>query len=123
VADEPRRSSVAGKSACSSMGALMPGPGFQVRVRVWLYEGMGGWHFVTLPKKQSQGIRRMFAPMRRGWGSVPVLATIGKTSWKTSIFPDSKAGAYLLPLKAGVRKAEKIVAGDTIRLSLQIRVP
>jgi hypothetical protein len=72
-----------------------------MRVRVWLYEGMGGWHFVTLPKKESVRIRDAFAP---------------------SIFPDSKAGAYLLPLKAAVRKAEKIAAGDTVHLSLQVRV-
>jgi hypothetical protein len=93
-----------------------------MKVRVWLYEGTSGWHFVTLPKKQSEAIRKAFASMRRGWGSLPVLATVGKTSWKTSIFPDRKAGAYLLPLKADVRKAEKIVAGDTVRLGLQIRL-
>ena len=60
--------------------------------------------------------------MKRGWGSLPVTVTIGKTSWKTSIFPDAKAGAYLLPLKADVRKKEKILASDTVSFSLEIRV-
>ena len=38
------------------------------------------------------------------------------------IFPDKKAGAYLLPLKAHVRKKERIVAGNTISFSIEIVV-
>jgi len=95
---------------------------YKVRAKVWLYPGMAGWHFVTLPKKQSDLMKEMFGVMKRGWGSLPVVVTIGKTSWKTSIFPDKKAGAYLLPLKAEVRKIENISAGDTISLSLEIRL-
>jgi hypothetical protein len=38
----------------------------------------------------------------------------------TSIFPDRKAGAYLLPLKAEIRKSEKIRAGDTVRFVLEV---
>jgi hypothetical protein len=41
--------------------------------------------------------------------------------WETSIFPDSRSGgAYILPLKAKVRSAEGIMAGDTISLTLEI---
>jgi hypothetical protein len=47
--------------------------------------------------------------------------TIGQTVWKTSIFPDSKSGSYLLPLKAEVRKKEKIGVGDTLTFSIEIR--
>ena len=83
---------------------------------------MAGWNFLSVPKKQSEEIKKMFGAMKRGWGSLPVVVTIGKTSWKTSIFPDKKAGGYLLPLKADVRKKEKISAGDKITFSLEIRV-
>ncbi len=57
-----------------------------------------------LSKKQSAEITARFGLMKRGWGSLPVIVAMGKTTWKTSIFPDKKAGAYLLPLKAEVRK-------------------
>lgn len=93
-----------------------------MRAKVWLYPGMAGWHFVTLPKKQSETIKKTFSAMKRGWGSLPVTVTIGKTSWKTSIFPDQKAGAYLLPLKSDIRKKEKVAEDDTIAFLLEIRV-
>lgn len=92
-----------------------------MRAKVWLYTGMAGWHFVTFPQNQSANIKTRFGSMKRGWGSLPVVATVGKTSWKTSIFPDKKAGAYLLPLKEDVRKKEKIAVGDTITFSVEIK--
>lgn len=95
---------------------------FNVKAKVWLYPGMAGWHFVTLPKKQSGEIKNLFGPMGRGFGSLPVIVTMGTTSWKTSIFPDKKSGAYLLPLKVDVRKKEHISAGDTISFVVEIRV-
>ncbi len=48
------------------------------------------------------------------------MATIGATQWKTSVFPDKKAGAYLLPIKAKVRTAEHIAAGNTVTLELRV---
>ncbi len=97
-------------------------PIYKMRAKVWLYVGMAGWHFVTVPKKQSNEIKELFGGMAGGWGSLPVIVTIGKTSWKTSIFPAKKSGAYLLPLKAEVRKKEEITNGDTINFLLEIRV-
>ena len=53
---------------------------------------------------------------------MPVTVTIGKTSWKTSIFPDKKAGAYLLLLKADVREKEGVRSGDTLTLVVEIKI-
>jgi hypothetical protein len=100
----------------------MRGKTYTVKTKVWLYSGMAGWHFVTLPKKESDDIKELFGEMSRGWGSLPVMVTIGKTSWKTSIFPDKKSGAYVLPLKAEVRKKEGISAEKNLKLSIEIRV-
>ena len=94
---------------------------FKMRAKVWLYPGMAGWHFATIPKKLSNEIQATFGEMSRGWGSLPVVVTIGKTSWRTSIFPDKKVGAYLLPLKADVRKKEKIAQGDTITFAISLQ--
>lgn len=100
----------------------MTGNLYKMRAKVWLYPAMVAWHFVTLPKKESDKIKELFGAMKRGWGSLPVVVTIGKTSWKTSIFPDKKAGAYLLPLKALVRKQEQILVGNTINFIVEIIV-
>ncbi|MBI5215173.1 MAG: DUF1905 domain-containing protein [Ignavibacteriae bacterium] len=95
---------------------------YKLKAKVWQYAGVGGWHFVTLPKKQSAEIKATFGDMQKPWGSLPVLATIGNTSWRTSIFPDKKSGAFLLPVKAEVRKKENIVEGVVITITLEIRV-
>lgn len=96
-------------------------PSYKMRAKVWLYSAeRAAWHFITLPKQESDEIKKFFGVLERGWGSLPVNITIGKTSWKTSIFPDKKAGAYLLPLKADVRKKEEIKNGDIITFLLEL---
>ena len=94
---------------------------FSINTKIWLYPGMAGWHFVTLPKGITKDIDFFFAHAKRGWGSLPVEVTLGNTSWKTSIFPDKKIGSYLLPLKAEVRKKESLFEGDSATLTLEIK--
>ncbi len=89
--------------------------------KVWLYPGdMAAWHFVTLTKKIGQEIKETYGKSAKGFGSLPVMVTVGATTWKTSIFPDRRVGSYLLPLKAKVRKAEDIEAGDVITFSVTL---
>ena len=54
----------------------------------------------------------------RGFGSLKVAATIGGTTFKTSVFPSKETG-WLLPVKASVRKAEGLTAGDAVELALE----
>lgn len=86
-----------------------------------MYPGMAAWHFVTISEDLAVDIKRHFGAIKRGWGSIPVRATINKTSWDTSIFPDKQSNGYLLPLKAEVRKKESIVADKKIRVLLEIK--
>lgn len=95
---------------------------FKLSSKVYLYPGMAGWHFVGVPKKESEIIKRSFGTKARGWGSLPVQVTLGKTIWKTSIFPDKKSGMYLLPLKAEVRKKEDILNDDVVTITLQLQI-
>ena len=95
---------------------------YKIKTAVWLYPGMAGWHFVTTPEDVTADINHLFGDKKRGWGSIRVKATIGKTTWETSIFPDKKTNAYLLPIKAEVRKKEKISADQKITLVLEIKV-
>jgi len=88
--------------------------------KVLLYPGAAGWHFITVGEEPSREIRKsQDGSPRKGWGSIPVLVTLGKTQWKTSVFPNSD-GTYLLPLKAEVRRKEKVAEGDMVALELEI---
>ena len=55
-------------------------------------------------------------------GAVRVQATIGETTWQTSIFPHSQSKAYILPVKADVRKKEKILVDNVVEVQLKIEV-
>jgi hypothetical protein len=92
---------------------------YNFKTKLWLYQGKGAWHFVTLPKEAAQEIR-FFTPEAKGFMPVPVKATIGETTWKTSVFPDSKSGSYLLAVKAEVRQREVIAAGDDVAVRIEV---
>lgn len=94
---------------------------YQLDATVWLYPGMAGWHFVTIPQDVSDDIKKQFGDLKRGWDSLRVKVTVGKSTWETSIFPDKKSKGYLLPLKADIRKKEKIIADKEITLLLEIK--
>jgi hypothetical protein len=87
--------------------------------KVWAYPGQGGWRFVTIPKEISRRIEAFAPGPRPAFGSVRVAVSIGKTTWRTSLFPDKRARGYLLPLKAEVRKRERIADGDIVDIRLE----
>jgi hypothetical protein len=93
---------------------------YRLKGNVWRYQGEAGWYFIHLPAKVSREIREEFAAARRRWGSIPVRVSLGASNWKTSIFPDTKSGCYLLPLKAAVRKKELIVDGMSVAYTITI---
>lgn len=88
---------------------------------VLVYPGMSGWRFLSLPKKDAVVIKETHGKHARGWGSLPVTATVGKTTWNTSIFPDKQSGTYILPLKAQVRLVEDILDSETVKCAIKIR--
>jgi hypothetical protein len=100
----------------------MGGNAFEVAfdAPVVLSDSMGSWHFAVVPADLSDEIKARIDHARPGFGSIRVDVTIGDTSWQTSIFPDSKSGSYLLPVKAPVRKAEQISAGDVVTVELVV---
>ncbi len=77
------------------------------------------WFFVALPAELSEEIREI-PRISRGFGSVRVVAMIGRSTWRTSIFPDADRRAYVLPLKRAVRDAEGISDGATITVALEV---
>ena len=92
------------------------------KAQLWRYSGEAGWCFVTAPKAASESLRRLSKGLRNAFGSVRVRAMIGQTAWRTSVFFDSKADAYLLPVKAEVRRKERIAPGDVVDVALEIEL-
>ena len=78
------------------------------------------WYLLEIPKKIGEEIYANFKDVHRGFGSLPVLATIGETTWRTSIFRSKHASTYMLFLKAAVRKKEGIEAGDKIIFNIKL---
>lgn len=96
---------------------------YRTRAKLWRWKGgKASWFFFTLPAGVAEEIRTVDAgPRRIGFGSLRVTASIGKTSWDTSIFPAAGLKSYLLPVKAAVRKAERLVEGKSVALQLVVR--
>lgn len=87
---------------------------------LWLWPGDAGWHFVSLPEGAADDIAARFDGHRKGFGSLKVRVRVGDTEWDTSIFPDSKAGTYVLPVKRQVRDREGIAPGDVVDVHLTV---
>lgn len=87
--------------------------------KIWFWQGPAPWFFVTVPEKESQDLKAISTIVTYGWGVIPVHVQIGKTEWRTSLFP--KDGLYLVPIKASVRKAEDLAEGDEVTIQLEVR--
>ncbi|MBI4138921.1 DUF1905 domain-containing protein [Candidatus Uhrbacteria bacterium] len=83
---------------------------------------MPAWRFAYIPQELSAEIKKKISAVKKGWASLPVTAKLGVSTWKSSIFPDSKSSTYVLPLKLQLRKKEKINDGDTVRITVRLRV-
>jgi Domain of unknown function (DUF1905) len=104
------------------MQNLKPDLNFKFSAALWLYPGKAAWHFVTVPESISEEIKFFTSTNKTAWGSVRVSVQIGQSQWSTSLFPDKKSGCYFLPIKAVIRKKEKISTGDTLDIQLNVLV-
>ena len=86
---------------------------FTVTDKVYIFPMDNPWFFINIPLDQIPDVAR------RGWGSIPIMATIGKTTWRTSIFPMKKDN-YFIPLKKTVRQNENIFDGEEITISYRL---
>jgi Domain of unknown function (DUF1905) len=86
---------------------------------IWYWRGPAPWYFVTVPEEQRRDLQAVAKLVTYGWGMIPVTAQIGKTRYKTSLWP--KDGSYIVPIRASVRQAEKLEEGDTVMVLLEVR--
>ena len=85
---------------------------------IWFWRGPAPWFFVTIPAHQGDELKEISNLVTYGWGVIPVQVRIGKTEWKTSLFP--KDGSYIVPIKASVRKAETLEEGSEVTVRLDV---
>jgi hypothetical protein len=84
------------------------------------WRGPAPFFFVRIPEEESGQIKAVSSLVTYGWGCIPVHVQIGNTRFQTSLFP--KEERYLVPIKASVRKSEKIEEGDTVTIQLDVHL-
>jgi len=66
------------------------------------------WRYVEIPSSKVPNVPR------GGWRSVRVEVTVGKSVWRTSIFPYQDI--HFVPMKRVVCEAEGLVVGKSVRM-------
>ena len=85
---------------------------------IFYWHGPAPYLFVAVPAEPSRDLKVISARVTYGWGVIPVHARIGKTEWKTSLFP--KEGRYLVPIKKSVQKSENLDVGNSVVIQLEV---
>ena len=93
---------------------------YTIKSKLWMFGGEGSWYFANLPIDVSEEIRSLTAQSKNIFGSVKVIANINKSTWQTSLFPDSKSGCYVLPIKKTIRESENLTVDHTISLKIKL---
>lgn len=90
---------------------------FEAEVFSWDGDQPGSWRFARVPLDVADDLRMRQAG---GFGSIRVSATIGGSTWATSVFPEKPAGSFLLPVKKAVRETEGIDDGARVTVGLDL---
>jgi len=85
---------------------------------LWFWKGPSPWHFVSVPEADCDDLQATSAFVSYGWGMIPVGVRIGETSWTTSLWP--KDGGYVVPVRADVRRSERLEVGDRVTVQLTV---
>ena len=75
------------------------------------WRGPAPFYFAVVPDPERSIIAEEWAFASYGWGCIPVGVTLGRTASTTALMP--RNGGYLVPLKAALRRAERVELGDT----------
>ncbi len=92
---------------------------FEFDAEIIYWRGPAPFYYARMPEDESRDLKGISNFFTYGWGVIPVRVRIGKTIWKTSLFP--KDGRYLVPIKADIRKAEQIEEGDIVAIWLELQ--
>lgn len=88
---------------------------YETTGEVEIFPQEGGWVYVRVPLTITEGLLHL-----ADRGLIPIVATVGSTSWKTSLLPMGD-GTHFIALNARVRKREGIKVGNEITVSFETR--
>ncbi len=91
---------------------------FLIKGEIWRWPGDGGWHFLTVDKKNSEKIRIIGNPY--GAGFIKTKVSIGKSVWETALFPNKKEKTYLISIKKKIRGQENLFEGEVVKVRVEI---
>jgi hypothetical protein len=100
----------------------MDGATYHFSSELFEWTGNAAWHFFAVPEDVTDEIDEHHGANAAGFGSIKVEVTIGSTTWTTSLFPDTKRGCFLLPVKKAVRTAEDLVDGSPAEVTVRVLV-
>lgn len=82
------------------------------------------YHLVTFTGSHAEALaghalmQRLELGRRSGFGSLKVVARIGETEWKTSVFPQRAQSQWVLLVSRKVMRAEDLAPGDAVSVQL-----
>jgi len=83
--------------------------------KVELFEREMGWHYVAVPTELSKPFEYL-----ADRGLIAVTATVGDSSWPTSLLPMGD-GTHFIALPAKVRKKEGLSPGKVVVVSFELK--
>lgn len=84
------------------------------------FPGESGWFLVRVPTKYYSELKEISRSLGAGFGAIKVQATIGKSSWSTSVFPDNEDKSFILFVKKQIRASENIELCDKVSATVKI---
>ncbi len=96
-----------------------------LHLRCWRGD-RGTYHLVVFEGAEAEAIamharlHRLEFGKGRGFGSVKVMARIGSTEWKSSVFPQDKQSEWVLLVSKKVMRAEDLGEGDSVTVQLDL---
>ena len=82
------------------------------------------YHLVTFTGDEAEALtghalmQKLETGRRRGFGSLKVIARIGDTEWKSSVFPQSRQSEWVLLIARKIMRAEDLVPGEPVTVSI-----
>lgn len=94
---------------------MLPQERFMVKGTAEKFPQDGGWVYVQSTQEYTEMFRSF-----EDRGVVAITATVGSTSWNTSLLPKGD-GSHFVALPQKVRKKENIEVGQPVILTFQLR--
>lgn len=105
-----------------------------LKVKMWIWSGDIGWHFISLDKDLSKSIRENYPKSAMVKIKASVISADGEKvfcenkktkeleilSWNTALFRNKKDENYIMPIKKDVRKKLGIYAGEVLEIKVEV---